>query len=239
MGRPSPRKRRWKELGLHLGRPKSGEVEKYKALLSIARDFEDARGREPVFWIDAYCIDQANIASSLKFLPVFVVACEQVVVLYGPSYFGRLWCCWELFVLHAVHASGFASVIFWSIAARKLVDVLSETKDFRVADTGCYTEADRGRISAVIDTFKGGVKGFESEMRQLAVKVVQSGLGMSPREIEALMSVEASAETTSAVVEASKDKGTGIANAPSRVMRVSSTIGRSLFTTKATPTSMV
>ena len=67
-------------------------TEKYKALEQVSRAFEVQNGREPVLWVDKYCIDQSNIKDSLKYLPVWVNASKQRLILHGPSYFTRLWC---------------------------------------------------------------------------------------------------------------------------------------------------
>ena len=146
--------------------------EKYRALQRVVADFEAVHGREPVFWIDAYCIDQDQIESSLKYLPVFVACCDRVLVLYGASYFSRLWCVWELFVVGAV--SNFSSIIFWAIEPRQLRDMGQETASFRVHEAGCYTPADKERIQGVVNLFEGGVHGFEEKIAALGANVIAS-----------------------------------------------------------------
>lgn len=44
-------------------------------------------------------MSQDNIQDGLKVLPVNVMACKKMLVLFGSSYSSRLWCAWELFTL--------------------------------------------------------------------------------------------------------------------------------------------
>jgi hypothetical protein len=46
------------------------------------------------FWFDKVCIEQSNIGSGLKVLPINIMACENMVLLCGSTYVGRLWCVW-------------------------------------------------------------------------------------------------------------------------------------------------
>eukprot|EP00937_MAST-01D_sp_MAST-1D-sp2_P006361 g6361.t1 len=74
-----------------------GAESKFSALQAQAAEFRGLHGRWPTCWLDKVCIDQASIGDSLKCLPVFLQSCDQVVALVGSTYFGRLWCVWELY----------------------------------------------------------------------------------------------------------------------------------------------
>ena len=64
-----------------------------------------------------FCIDQTNIDESLLYLPLFASASRAVIVAVGPSYFTRLWCMWEMFVMsHVTYC--FDNVIFWPLSSR-------------------------------------------------------------------------------------------------------------------------
>merc|ERR1719329_462496 len=78
------------------------EFAKFEALEMVAETFQGQYKRDPTFWLDKVCIDQDNIADSLRVLPVNVMACTRVLVLCGPTYHLRLWCIWELFTLLAL-----------------------------------------------------------------------------------------------------------------------------------------
>ena len=65
---------------------------KHRQLRLLVEAFKRRHGREPTFWFDKTCIDQANIGDGLRMLPVNVMACERILVLWGPTYHERLWC---------------------------------------------------------------------------------------------------------------------------------------------------
>ncbi|EOD19155.1 hypothetical protein EMIHUDRAFT_458801, partial [Emiliania huxleyi CCMP1516] len=76
--------------------------EKYEALCGWADAFEAAYGRPPLLWLDRCCIRQDDdIAASLLGLPIFLSGCRSLLVLYGPSYCGRL-CVMEVFCFLAM-----------------------------------------------------------------------------------------------------------------------------------------
>eukprot|EP00927_Polykrikos_kofoidii_P014089 TRINITY_DN16144_c0_g1_i2.p1 TRINITY_DN16144_c0_g1~~TRINITY_DN16144_c0_g1_i2.p1 ORF type:complete len:547 (+),score=43.47 TRINITY_DN16144_c0_g1_i2:27-1643(+) len=61
-------------------------------------DFRQQNGRAPVLWLDKTCIDQSSIEEDLECLPIFLAACNALVVTCGVNYSSRLWCILELFV---------------------------------------------------------------------------------------------------------------------------------------------
>merc|ERR1712232_615075 len=60
--------------------------------------------REPCVWLDKQCLDQHNIESDLRCLPVFLNGCRTLVILWGATYLNRLWCLCEIFTF--VHMGG-------------------------------------------------------------------------------------------------------------------------------------
>ena len=62
----------------------------------MRENFKKMHGREPLVWFDKYCIDQTAIYSSVRRLPIFVVAANKFFVLFGPSYVARCWCMLEV-----------------------------------------------------------------------------------------------------------------------------------------------
>merc|ERR1712232_1036707 len=69
---------------------------KWQALVRIVGRFKAVYNRDPTFWLDKACIDQANIRDGLKVLPINIMSARRVLVLWGPTYPKRLWCIWEL-----------------------------------------------------------------------------------------------------------------------------------------------
>jgi len=126
---------------------------KWAALQKVAAAFEAEYGREPTLWIDKYCIDQANITSSLRYLPVYVAMSRKVLLLLGDSYFTRLWCVWELYVIG--ETSGFAKLLVWTLGSKRLSDVDLETSRFAVKNAGCYLAEDHAKIIHIIDSSSG------------------------------------------------------------------------------------
>ena len=121
---------------------------------------------------DKYCIEQTSITESLRYLPVYVSASSMVVLLIGPTYLSRLWCIWELFVIHMTRT--LHDALYLSIAPFKLEEgFLQATRDFTVRDAGCFSEKDKATITAVINRFEhGGTKAFEAKIAQVGAKVV-------------------------------------------------------------------
>merc|ERR1719326_1936597 len=65
--------------------------EKIFCLRRVAREFAAEHGREPVMWIDKWCIDQENIGEILRYLPIFLMASQACVVLLGAVHDDRIW----------------------------------------------------------------------------------------------------------------------------------------------------
>eukprot|EP01046_Picozoa_sp_COSAG06_P012855 COSAG06_NODE_766_length_12468_cov_14.138076_5_plen_336_part_00 len=51
---------------------------------------------------DKCCIDQSDIARTLRCLPVMVQSCGRLLILCGDTYCQRLWCVWELYTWFAM-----------------------------------------------------------------------------------------------------------------------------------------
>ena len=71
---------------------------KYDALQEARARFREEHKRDPVIWLDKFCIDQRSIEENLMCLPVFLAGCNQLFILCGETYLERLWCMLELFV---------------------------------------------------------------------------------------------------------------------------------------------
>jgi hypothetical protein len=143
---------------------------KWEALTMIANRFNDEFGREPNFWIDKYCIDQDNIAEQLRFLPVYVMCCERVLVLSGPTYFKRLWCCFELYVYSLMYPH-MDNIVFWSLEQTNMQSVKNTTDNFKLCEVDCFLESDKNAIMVAVATSPGGIKGFEQSIQELGTDI--------------------------------------------------------------------
>jgi hypothetical protein len=140
--------------------------EKYEALQKVSRAFELQNGREPILWIDKYCIDQKNIKQSLKYLPVYVNACKKRLVIHGPSYFSRLWCMWELYVMKKGDPT-LDNTIFMSVENHGTDALGVELSTFDLANAGSYNRDDKAKVISIINSQRGGVAGFNSTVREM------------------------------------------------------------------------
>jgi len=150
---------------------------KWNAIRRVAASFEAEYGREPTFWIDKYCVDQSNITSSLRYLPVYVDMSHKVLLLLGDSYFTRLWCVWELYVIG--ETSGFAKLVVWTLGSKRLADVERETSRFTVQSAACYLAEDHGKIIHIIDSSSGRANArseFERRIAALGRHISAKGL---------------------------------------------------------------
>merc|ERR1712190_280437 len=101
------------------------------------------------FWLDKICIDQTNIKSDLACLPIFLGACNRLLILNGPTYSSRLWCVLELYVFFSLH-SGIGS------EGADVID-LSQTdmdvhvlQNFDARHCACFSVDDYAKIMTVI-----------------------------------------------------------------------------------------
>ena len=78
----------------------------------------------------------------------------MIIVLTGPTYLTRLWCLWELFVIHSIRS--LREVIFWSVAPFTTSKLLDAAKTFSVQDADCYIAKDKATINAMIEKFGSG-----------------------------------------------------------------------------------
>ena len=141
-------------------------VLKYNALADVVESFTTQHGRQPKLWVDIYCINQSNIAEDLKLLPVFLMATNKILMLVGPTYFSRLWCCMELFVF--VESGGTPSRI-------QLVPICGYTpraEDFDFSKCQCSVSADMTAMMKVVHAGCGGVENFNARVRAIINEVL-------------------------------------------------------------------
>ena len=115
------------------------------------------------------CIDQENIADGLRLLPVNVMACRRMLVLFGPTYPSRLWCVWELFTLcsflPATDASKHVQLHLFGEGSN-----YSALQSFDYMDAFCYDPNEQGKLRSIVGTVGGAV--FNGRIRELAAQVL-------------------------------------------------------------------
>ena len=70
---------------------------KFRQLTLLAQRFEEEHGREPTFWFDRCCAREDSTLE-LNCLPLFIHACDRLLILYGVNYDLSLWCATEMYV---------------------------------------------------------------------------------------------------------------------------------------------
>jgi hypothetical protein len=143
---------------------------KYDELSQIATVFQERHGRECTFWFDKVCLNQNEISEDLKCLPIFVMACKNILILYGDSYLSRLWCIWELYVFFATSVDT-DRVLLRPMGNISLLDVQATLSTFNVANARCFMQQDEDKLRSVIRS--GGEDLFNETIRGLAGVVNQ------------------------------------------------------------------
>jgi len=140
---------------------------KFQCLQEEANAFKRLRGRWPVLWLDKVCIDQANIRQSLKCLPVYLMACNSMLVLGGTTYIDRLWCVWELYTLFAVSERDPKLIVRdFSWGATTLTERLAT---FTLGEhANCYDPNEKAKLLQAIRAAPGGETSFNKVIRSLA-----------------------------------------------------------------------
>ena len=147
---------------------KDDAAQKYAQLESLAKRFQEANGRECTFWFDKVCINQRDISEDLKCLPIFVMACDRLLILYGSTYLTRLWCIWELYVFFATSVDSHR-VQLQPLGTLKAEDTKQELLGFDVQRARCYMPEDEAKLRSVIRA--GGEERFNDTIRGLSTLV--------------------------------------------------------------------
>lgn len=130
---------------------------KYMALSDVAEGFKRRHGRYPTFWFDKTCIDQNYLGDGLRVLPLTVMSCNQLLMLFTPKYSQRLWCVWELFTIMAFHPLEQALKRIMPVILEQEFQCASAASDpyvalcaFTACDASCFDPNDEHRLRKVI-----------------------------------------------------------------------------------------
>lgn len=150
---------------------------KWKALEKWCESFRRQHGRAPRLWLDKVCIDQTDIASDLLLLPVFLAACQGLLIVCGPTYTSRLWCILELFVYftvtdhHDQDKKFAASILPLGETDEEKSKEMKYWEDFNVSRCQCFDPEDEEKIMKLIGTGPGGLPSFDEHVAELAREV--------------------------------------------------------------------
>jgi len=146
---------------------------KHRQVRLLVEAFKRRHGREPTFWFDKTCIDQANIADGLKVLPINVMACNKMLILCGPTYADRLWCVWELCTLFSFMRQDLAMERVVLVPMNSAdCDVMKKLANFTIANAHCYDPNEENRLRKVISAV--GEARFVKQVRELATAMANN-----------------------------------------------------------------
>ena len=150
--------------------------------------------REPVCWIDKFCIDQTSIADSLMCLPVFLAGCKQLYLFCGPTFLERLWCLLEIFVyLEMGGRVDDVTLVLAPPEGTDDVDAYFEERfaRFDVSHATCFDPVERDRLLATIEAGFGGLDQFNASLKGVVADLLKRAAD-TPRGPERSFSVRAS-----------------------------------------------
>eukprot|EP00929_Paragymnodinium_shiwhaense_P000092 TRINITY_DN10024_c0_g2_i3.p1 TRINITY_DN10024_c0_g2~~TRINITY_DN10024_c0_g2_i3.p1 ORF type:complete len:564 (-),score=109.05 TRINITY_DN10024_c0_g2_i3:1072-2700(-) len=146
-------------------------IAKWECFQEWRKDFKEANGREPLIWFDKFCIDQTDIETDLRGLPVFLSGCKELVVLCGPTYLTRLWCVVEIFTF--VHMGGALNRIIFKSLVRKEHEEEDSEKITEIFDSfdgnncNCIVQADKDKMLGIIMAAYGSMDAFNDEVQNI------------------------------------------------------------------------
>merc|ERR1712176_1025735 len=148
---------------------------KWAALQRWRSEFLTKHGREPKVWLDKCCIDQENIETDLRCLPIFLSGCKELIVLCGMTYVTRLWCVMELFTF-AYMKGDLDQVVLIELASERQAQndpafITNALEAFDVQDCMCSQPEDKERMLAIIFAAFRDAHCFNEKIRRLMREV--------------------------------------------------------------------
>lgn len=152
---------------------------KWYELRRWCNKFRIRHGRTPRLWLDKTCINQNYIEADLRCLPVFLAACNHLLVLAGVTYVTRLWCVMELFVYRQMlenspESSSGITVVALAHDEDERNKLWTLWADFDAANCECVEPHDKVRFLEIICRSAGGVTGFNDAVISLLLELRDS-----------------------------------------------------------------
>ena len=152
---------------------------KWEQLQLYRADFKKANGgREPLVWIDKYCIDQNNLADGLMCLPVFLAGCNSLLVLAGSTYPRRMWCVMELFIFLVMGGSESAvdvRLLCNSLNTAEREALIQDLESFDAKEAKCSMQDDEDRMLGAIAGAFGSLEAFSRNVRKTLGSILRRG----------------------------------------------------------------
>jgi hypothetical protein len=135
---------------------------KVDVLNKFGAAFYQKHGRMPYAWLDTLCIDQNNRTEDIQCLPAYLMSCNDLLVLCGPTYATRLWCLMELYIFIAMTARGRSSSLDLNEISRGIrrnssldlielsANSIEALMNFQVDNAQCSSQDDLLELHAII-----------------------------------------------------------------------------------------
>ena len=152
---------------------------KWEQLQIYREEFKRANGgREPLVWIDKYCLDQNNLTDGLMCLPVFLAGCNTLLVLAGTTYSRRLWCVMELFIFLIMGGSETAVDVRLLCSNLDTVGreaLIQDLEAFDAKQAKCSVQSDEDRMLGAIAGAFGSLEAFSKDVRKTLGSILRRG----------------------------------------------------------------
>lgn len=129
---------------------------KIDKIIQFSKLFYRKKGRFPNLWIDLFCVDQDvdQLESNIQLLPVFLMACDKVLLFRSNRLVTRLWCLMEIYS-RAVMTSSTDS----AGSRIEIIDIGEEyiEKDIDCNTAKCHFDEDSELLRQKLDRCPGGI----------------------------------------------------------------------------------
>jgi hypothetical protein len=103
-------------------------------------------------WLDKVCINQITM-DGVALLPLNLNACDKVLILVNKSYFRRLWCIWELFVVFTFSLSyrtALQRIEVLYVDTDEAYDFKDDIRNFDIDEAHCFDANEEYRLRYLI-----------------------------------------------------------------------------------------
>ena len=160
---------------------------KWEQLQIYREEFKQANGgREPLIWIDKYCLDQNNLTDGLMCLPVFLAGCNSLLVLAGTTYSRRLWCVMELFIFLIMGGSETAvdvRLLCNNLDTAEREALIQDLESFDAKQAKCSVQDDEDRMLGAIAGAFGSLEAFSKDVRKTLGSILRRGGSQLEQEV--------------------------------------------------------
>ena len=124
--------------------------QKVAKIEALRAEFKITHGREPTAWFDRYCLHHRDVSVDLACLPVYIMACNSMLVLSGSTYTKRLWCVWELYTFFAICPEDSCDRLVL-MSLDNSASTIQMLRDFNLDEAECKSTKNALELRNVID----------------------------------------------------------------------------------------